>query len=521
MKHTWRCLVGWLLVGLMVLQLPMTALADEIVPVEVEEAAEPSLSEAETGQIDEDDPVIDDDLPIDSAEDSAVPSEEEPAADTDLIEGIEVLSDAEAAALDTMADETGAEDVEATEIEVTVSVSKFGEFLKDKDGELMAGRTVTLTGQSSYTMDDAIKAAHDQYYPGGAEVGYDYHADENGFFDGVIYRLWGIDRKDVANIGYALNHDTTVMMANTALSEKVQDGDDLHFFIRQWREAQAFFTQAEQTVQEGQNAVLRLRIGNGVQYSDCAGASICIDGKMQEGLATDENGRVTLPALAPRDTPYFITAKETKLVDGEERTVITAAYSRVTVIPAGEASGDYVKSVTLRNVVDWYEKKQTEMTLETLDGSEAFLVPSEYVHMMLGGKDIADMYVSAEFSEDLPEDAKAYVVYEDPADESVHRIALRKNGFTYLNRAIYRWNRNQAIQSLQIEVRRNGQLVETHTLPVTYKNHLRFLSVQDSWGHELLPELADTTDDQQWTLEVPENAANVTIDATPYGYSNH
>ncbi len=83
MKRAWRCLVGWLLVGLIVLQLPMTALADEIVPVEVEEAAEPSLSEAETGQIDEDDPVIDDDLPIDSAEDSAVPSEEEPAADTD------------------------------------------------------------------------------------------------------------------------------------------------------------------------------------------------------------------------------------------------------------------------------------------------------------------------------------------------------------------------------------------------------------------------------------------------------
>ncbi len=131
------------------------------------------------------------------------------------------------------------------------------------------------------------------------------------------------------------------------------------------------------------------------------------------------------------------------------------------------------------------------------------------------------MYVSAEFSEDLPEDAKAYVVYEDPADESVHRIALRKNGFTYLNRAIYRWNRSQAIQSLQIEVRRNGQLVETHTLPVTYKNHLRSLSIQDSLGNELLPELADTTDDQQWTLEVPENATKVTIDSAPYGYDNN
>ena len=74
---------------------------------------------------------------------------------------------------------------------------------------------------------------------------------------------------------------------------------------------------------------------------------------------------------------------------------------------------------------------------------------------------------------------------------------------------------------MQIEVRRNGQLVETHTLPVTYKNHLRFLSVQDSWGHELLPGLADTTYDQSWTIEVPENATSVTIQSTPYGYSNN
>ena len=93
MTRTWRCLIGWLLVGLMVLQLPMTALADEIVPIEVEEAAEPSLFEEETESAEED-PVIDSDLPMDSAEDSVVPSEEEPSSDTDLIEGIEVLSDA-------------------------------------------------------------------------------------------------------------------------------------------------------------------------------------------------------------------------------------------------------------------------------------------------------------------------------------------------------------------------------------------------------------------------------------------
>ena len=73
-----------------------------------------------------------------------------------------------------------------------------------------------------------------------------------------------------------------------------------------------------------------------------------------------------------------------------------------------------------------YEKNQTEMTLEALDGSEAFLVPSEYVHTPLDSQTNAYMYVSAEFSEDLPEGTKAYAVYEDPADESVHRVTLQK-----------------------------------------------------------------------------------------------
>ena len=87
------------------------------------------------------------------------------------------------------------------------------------------------------------------------------------------------------------------------------------FFIRQMEGiAQAFFTQAEQTVQEGPECgSAPADSETEIRYSDCAGASICIDGELQEGLATDENGRVTLPALAPRDTPYFITAKETKL----------------------------------------------------------------------------------------------------------------------------------------------------------------------------------------------------------------
>lgn len=524
MRRTWRCLVGWLLVGLMVLQLPMTVLADEIVPIEVEEAAEPSLSEAETGQIDEDDPVIDDDSSIDSAEDSAVPSEEEAAADTDLIEGIEVLSDAEAAALDAQADESGREDVEATEIEVTVSVSKFGEFLGDKDGKPMAGRTVSLTGQASYTMDDALKAAHDQYYPGGAAAGYDYHEDETGNYEGLIYRLWGIAREDVPRIKYSRNHVSRE--SNTALSEKVQDGDELHFFIQQraGKDQLAFFTKDEQTVMEGQTITLQLRQTDakyGSKFSDCAGASIYIDGVKQEGLLTDENGQVTLPALAASETPYFITAKKMEVSGGEEYTAISAVYSRLTVLPAGEETGSYVKSVTLRNVVNRYDdgKKQVETTLDVLDGSEPFVIPAEYVYSSMSDSSNAYIYVSAELAGDMPEGYQVYAVYESPQDGSTHRVALQKNGFACLGRAIYRYNRNQAIREVQIEVRNSGRVVESHTLPIAYRNHLHGLSVKDSWGHQLTT-LADTTENQTWTVYVPANSKYAWISAQPYGYND-
>ena len=525
MKRAWRCLVGWLLVGLIVLQLPMTALADEIVPIEVEEAAEPLLSETETGQIDEDAPAIDDDSQVDVSEGLETPTEAEPSSATDLIEGIEVLSDAEAAALDMQAEGSGTEDAEATDIEVTVSVSKFGEFLEDKDGKLMAGRTVTLTGQASYTMDDALKAAHEQYYPGGAEAGYDYHEDENGTYEGCIYRLWGIERAEVPYIKYSLNHVST--QSNIALSEKVQDGDELHFFIQQraGKDQLAFFTKDEQTVMEGQTITLHLRQTDakyGSKFSDCAGASIYIDGVKQEGLLTDENGQVTLPALAASETPYFITAKKMEVSGGEEYTAISAAYSRLTVLPAGEETGSYVKSVTLRNMVNRYDdgKKQVETTLDVLDGSEPFVIPAEYVYSSMSDSSSAYIYVSAELAGDMPEGYQAYAVYESPQDGSTHRVALQKNGFACLGRAIYRYNRNQAIREVQIEVRNSGRVVETHTLPIVYRNHLHGLSVKDSWGHQLTMTLADTTEDQTWTVYVPANSKYAWISALPYGYND-
>ena len=170
---------------------------------------------------------------------------------------------------------------EAQEIQVTVSISKDGKFLNDKDGDPMAGRTLTLTGKSTYNMDDALKLAHDLYYPGGSEAGYDYHADSEGIFDGVIYKLWGYNKDDVPYIKSALNYDNS--NPGSALSRSVQNGDKLHFYIqaRKGEDKFAFFTETSPTFTQGQEITLQLKQCNdvGVSFSNCSGANIYIDGK--------------------------------------------------------------------------------------------------------------------------------------------------------------------------------------------------------------------------------------------------
>lgn len=153
---------------------------------------------------------------------------------------------------------------EAQEIQVTVSISKDGKFLNDKDGDPMAGRTLTLTGKSTYNMDDALKLAHDLYYPGGSEAGYDYHADSEGIFDGVIYKLWGYNKDDVPYIKSALNYDNS--NPGSALSRSVQNGDKLHFYIqaRKGEDKFAFFTETSPTFTQGQEITLQLKQCNDV-----------------------------------------------------------------------------------------------------------------------------------------------------------------------------------------------------------------------------------------------------------------
>ena len=526
MKKTklWKRIAGWLLVFLLVLQLPVNAFAGEWVdntPYSSEEnftderdiSEESDSSGDQTGveessnsqdQID-----IEEEIPAEDSFD--VGEETDTSSDLDMEEsGVseftseDEFTDGSIALFSDGTDQSEDRTNEEKEIQVTVSISKDGKFLDDKDGNPMAGRTVTLTGQSSYTMDDALRLAHELYYPGGADAGYDYHADDAGIFDGVIYRLWGYDKKNVPYIKSSLNRDSANY--GSALGRTVQDGDEMHFFIQQKKgqDKLAFFTEEELTVTEGKTVKLKLRQEDdgGRAYSNCEGASIYIDGKKQENLVTDENGEVTISYLESRTAPYFITAEKLTESTNGSITAISAAYANITVVPANSQSGEYISKIKLQ-----LEKsgKKSENEILSDNAEQGMTFPVELNH--------GDFFVSVETTDDFPTDASVYVVYTNPLDGIVYRKKVSQDTQNYLKNTSDSKSYN-AITSIKFEVCQSGNILQEIQVPIYYKDHLSSLTLYDSWGKEISTDLADSLEDQEINVEVPENSQFVDLNGS-------
>ena len=532
MKKTklWKRIAGWLLVFLLVLQLPVNVFAGEWVDntsysseenfTDEQDVSEGSDSLGDQTDVEEssnsqDQIDIEEEIPTEDSFD--VGEETDTSSDFDMEEsGVsEFTSEDEftdgSTALFSDGTDQSEEGTAKEEIQVTVSVSKDGKFLNDKDENPMAGRTVTLSGQSSYTMDDALRTAHDLYYSGGAAAGYDFREDESGSYDGLIYKLWGYDRDSVPDIRFALNNDSANYQES--LTRSVENGDNLHFYIQQrkGKDRFAFFTETEETVTQGETITLRLRQGNvyGTAFSDCSEASIYIDGVKQDGLITDESGKVTLPSLEVRDTPYFITAE--KLVETSDQsmaTAISAAYINIRVVSAAGQTGDYINCVNLK-VTDGDTQKEYQM--DAPDGEKMFILPSELSH--------GNIYLSVDEKESIPENCSIYAVYTNPSDETVCRVKLQEGSFIFLKNTSVKYS-YKAIRSVKLEVRQNGSMIQAVQIPISYKTHLRELTVKNSWGHESECDLKDTLDDQQFEISVPQNTEYIDIGgwASGWGY---
>ena len=104
-------------------------------------------------------------------------------------------------------------------ITVYLTLSKYGEFAEDKDGEKMVLREISLTGKETYTLDDVFSFAHSLYYPDGEE-GYASSVGEWGL---GIDKLWG----DTSyNFGYTINS-----VSAYGAGDLIKNGDYIDAFI--------------------------------------------------------------------------------------------------------------------------------------------------------------------------------------------------------------------------------------------------------------------------------------------------
>lgn len=226
-------------------------------------------------------------------------------------------------------------------VKVYLSISKYGEFVKDKDNNLMACVPIELTGKDNYTLDDVFKLAHDTYYDG--EEGY---ASSNGNYGFAVDKLWG---DESGNFGYQVNGGSKEV---SGLSDEVNDGDYIEAYILKSSypdsEAYSTFDKAQINLEPNQDVELTLTVAGydtdwNTVFSACEGAKITVNGEEQE-ITTDENGKVTLSFSEVGE--YIVSANKTKEI-GEN--IVTAITAPVCLVNVAEK-----KPVFVNNPIDVY-----------------------------------------------------------------------------------------------------------------------------------------------------------------------
>lgn len=178
-----------------------------------------------------------------------------------------------------------ADDVSAT---VYVSIAN--------KGQLVASQTkVTVTdidGDNTLTVNDALYAAHEAVYSGGAKEGYSYYTHKD--YGLSIGKLWG---DTSGNFGYYINNSSCWSLADT-----VKNGDYLNAFVysdsKNYSDKYCFFSNF--TVTANANSDIELTLSSAGYDADwnpvtlpVANAEITVDGK-STGIKTDANGMATI-----------------------------------------------------------------------------------------------------------------------------------------------------------------------------------------------------------------------------------
>lgn len=191
---------------------------------------------------------------------------------------------------------SASEDLSAT---VTVTIA-------DKGNLAVTADAVTVTDTDNdgvLTINDALYAAHEKNYAGGAAEGYSSYRSDYGY---SLSKLWG---DTGGSFGYYLNNESCRSLADT-----VKDGDTLTAYIYSdttyYSDTYTFFDRTSVSVGAGEELTLNL---SGAGYDDnwslvtvaVENANLTVNGEKTE-VITDSQGNATL-SIAENGT-YVISA---------------------------------------------------------------------------------------------------------------------------------------------------------------------------------------------------------------------
>ncbi len=203
-----------------------------------------------------------------------------------------------------------------------------------------------LDGDGTLTVSDALYAAHEAHYEGGA-AGFAAAQTEYGL---SLTKLWG---DDSGSIGYYLNHASPM-----SLADPVKEGDTVDAFVYRdkttWSDVYCWFDQPAVTGEPGTQVTLTLLSAGFDEnwnpvVAPVVGATLLING-LASDLATDGEGKVTLTLTAGIHTlsatsvsQLLVTPVCKVTVTGDES---TQTEEETTTLPESSSEADSTLSDT-------------------------------------------------------------------------------------------------------------------------------------------------------------------------------
>ena len=262
-------------------------------------------------------------------------------------------------------DTTEGEVTAASDAEIYLTVGMKGVPAQAKDGSAMLDRSVIvkdINSDGKLTYDEALTAAHEAYYEGGAATGYGSETTEFGL---SLKKLWG----DTSGIfGYWLN-DTSCW----SLADEVKDGDSLNAFVYKdavgWSDAYVRFDNSTYITLASvvcdvvlEKAVYDTEAG-AYAFQSCGDAAFSVYDSARK-LASEENYTVSDEGILFKvPGTYYLVASGTESVNYAPATVKVV----VSRNPSAELKGITLNYTSRTVPVDKSRTTQLKATLDPAD----------------------------------------------------------------------------------------------------------------------------------------------------------